>query len=120
MPPFTYVVVSAEESQNAPSEANFGEASSILEAQESIQVTANSSALSRLDNGSTRSKQRRPAGNNLLPIGDFGLDCHGIHREGRRPFQSSLVFLEQTRPHAAKTVNAQKNFSKILSPTGTQ
>jgi len=32
MPPFTDVVVSAEESQNAPSEANFGEASSILEA----------------------------------------------------------------------------------------
>jgi len=32
MPPFTYVVVSADESQNAPSEANFDETMSIVEA----------------------------------------------------------------------------------------
>jgi len=93
MPPFTYVVVSAEESEDAPSEANFAETMSIAEAQEFIQVTADSGALSRLDNGATQSKERRPAGNNHLPIGDFGLDCDGIGREGRRSFQSSLVFL---------------------------
>jgi len=62
MPPFTYVVVSAEESRNAPSEANFDETTSTVEAQESIQVTANSSALSRLDNGADQSEERRPAG----------------------------------------------------------
>jgi len=32
MPPFTYVVVSAAESQNAPGEANFDETVSIVEA----------------------------------------------------------------------------------------
>jgi len=37
--------------ENAPSEANFDETMSIVEAQESIQVTANSGALSGLDNG---------------------------------------------------------------------
>jgi len=70
MPPFTYVVVSADESQNAPSEANFDDTVSIVEAREFIQVTANSDALSRLDNGAAQSEERRPAGNNHLPIGD--------------------------------------------------
>jgi len=32
MPPFTYAVVSADESQNAPSEANLDETTSIVEA----------------------------------------------------------------------------------------
>jgi len=118
MPPFTYVVVSAEESRNAPSEANFDETTSTVEAQESIQVTANSSALSRLDNGAIQSEKRRPAGNNRLPIGDFGLDCNGILREGRRSFQLSLVFPEQSRPHAAKSVNSARYFSNIFSSNG--
>ncbi len=37
--------------ENAPNEANFAETMSIVEAQESIQVTANSTAFSGLDNG---------------------------------------------------------------------
>ena len=40
--------------ENAPSEANFDETMSIVEAQESIQVTANSGALSGLDNGAAQ------------------------------------------------------------------
>jgi hypothetical protein len=40
--------------ENAPSEANFDETMSIVEAQESIQVTANSAALSGLDNGAAQ------------------------------------------------------------------
>ncbi len=43
-----------EISVNAPSEANFDETMSIVEAQESIQVTANSGALSGLDNGAAQ------------------------------------------------------------------
>jgi len=43
-----------EISENAPSEANFDETMSIVEAQESIQVTANSGALSGLDNGAAK------------------------------------------------------------------
>jgi len=105
-------------SENAPSEANFDEALSIVEAQAPIQVKANSSALSRLDNGATQSKEKRPAGNNHLPIGEFGLDCNGVFREGRRSLQSSLVFLEQTRPHAAKSVNSARYFSNIFSSNG--
>ncbi|MGO9917781.1 MAG: hypothetical protein ACLQIB_24190, partial [Isosphaeraceae bacterium] len=35
--------------QNAPNEANFAESMSIVEAQDPIQVTANSGARSRLD-----------------------------------------------------------------------
>jgi len=92
--------------ENAPSEANFGDSGSIVEAQESIQVTPNSSALPGLDSEADQPEERRPAGNNHLPIGDFGLDCNGILREGRKSFQSSLVFLEQTRPLAAKSVNS--------------
>jgi len=42
---------SGEIGEKAPSEANFDETMSIVEAQGSIQVTANSGALSRLDNG---------------------------------------------------------------------
>jgi len=104
--------------ENAPSEANFDETVSIVEAQESIQVTANSSALSRLNIGATQSEERRPAGDSQLPIGDFGLDWNGILREGRRSFQSSLVFLEQTRPRAAKSVNSAKYFPHIFSSGG--
>ncbi len=37
--------------ENAPSEANFAESTSIVEAQDSIRVTANSGARSRLDKG---------------------------------------------------------------------
>ena len=37
--------------ENAPNEANFDETMSIVEPQESIQVTANSGALSGLDKG---------------------------------------------------------------------
>ncbi len=40
--------------ENAPSEANFAEARSIVEAQESIQVTPNSGALAGLDNGAAQ------------------------------------------------------------------
>ncbi|MGO9916662.1 MAG: hypothetical protein ACLQIB_18435 [Isosphaeraceae bacterium] len=40
--------------ENAPSEANLGETTSIVEAQEPTQVTANSGALSGLDNGADR------------------------------------------------------------------
>jgi hypothetical protein len=40
--------------ENAPSEANSDETMSIVEAQESIQVTANSGALSGLDNGAAQ------------------------------------------------------------------
>ena len=40
--------------ENAPNEANFDETMSIVEAQESIQVTANSGALSGLDNGAAQ------------------------------------------------------------------
>ncbi|MGO9463539.1 MAG: hypothetical protein ACLQVF_05170, partial [Isosphaeraceae bacterium] len=40
--------------ENAPSEANFDETTSIVEAQESIQVTAETGALSRLDNGAAQ------------------------------------------------------------------
>jgi len=108
----------AEIGEDAPSEANFDETMSIVEAQEFIQVTANSCALSRLDNGATQSEERRPAGNNHLPIGDFGLDCNGMPGEGRRSFQSSLVFLEQTRPRAAKSVNSARYFSHIFSSSG--
>jgi hypothetical protein len=39
---------------NAPSEANFAETMSIVEAHESIQVTANSGALAGLDNGAAQ------------------------------------------------------------------
>jgi len=38
-----------ESGEDAPSEANFAETMTIAEAQEAIQVTANSAALSRLD-----------------------------------------------------------------------
>jgi len=47
--------------ENAPSEANFDETMSIVEAPESIQVTPNSGALSGLDNGLVR--LRAPGGN---------------------------------------------------------
>jgi hypothetical protein len=40
--------------ENAPNEPNFAETMSIVEAPESIQVTANSGALSRLDKGMTQ------------------------------------------------------------------
>ncbi len=40
--------------ENAPSEANFAETTSIVESQESIQVTANSGALSGLDKGAAQ------------------------------------------------------------------
>jgi hypothetical protein len=43
-----------EISVNAPSEANFDETTSIVEAQESTQVTANSGALSGLNNGAAQ------------------------------------------------------------------
>jgi len=64
--------------ENAPSEANFDEIMSVVEAQEYTQVTADFGALSRLDNRTTQSEVRRLAGNNHLPIGDFGPDCNGI------------------------------------------
>jgi hypothetical protein len=40
--------------ENAPSEANFDETMSVVEAQELVQVTANSAALSGLDNGAAQ------------------------------------------------------------------
>jgi len=40
--------------ENAPSEANFDETMSVVEAQQSIQVTANSGALAGLDNGTAQ------------------------------------------------------------------
>jgi hypothetical protein len=43
-----------ENGENAPSEANFDETVSNVEAQESIQVTPDSGALSGLDNGATQ------------------------------------------------------------------
>jgi len=43
--------------ENAPSEANIGESMGIVEAQESIQVTANSGALLRLDNGAVQPEE---------------------------------------------------------------
>jgi len=43
--------------ENQPSEANFGETMSIVEAQEPIQVTANSGALSGLDNGAAQPEE---------------------------------------------------------------
>jgi hypothetical protein len=43
--------------ENAPSEANFDETMSIVEAQESIQVTANSGDLPGLDNGAAQPEE---------------------------------------------------------------
>jgi hypothetical protein len=43
--------------ENAPNEANCGETASIVETQESIQVTANSGALSGLDNGAAQPRE---------------------------------------------------------------
>ncbi len=43
--------------ENAPSEANFGETTSIVEAQDSIQVTADSGAFSGLDNGADQPEE---------------------------------------------------------------
>jgi len=45
----------SEIDENTPSEANFAETMSIVEAQELIQVTANSGAVSGLDNGAAQS-----------------------------------------------------------------
>ena len=59
--------------ENAPNEASFAEPMSIVEAQDSIQVTANSGARSRLDNGvvqpgegSTPREVARPAADGRL------------------------------------------------------
>ncbi len=69
--------------ENAPNEANFGETMSIVEAQEPIQVTANSGALSGLDNGERMVGDKPNAGS--LSLGTFskrlrlmGIDGTGL------------------------------------------
>jgi len=53
--------------ENAPSEANFGETTSIVEPQESIQVTADSGALSGLDNGAAQPAEHSPPEHGKAP-----------------------------------------------------
>jgi hypothetical protein len=62
---FTWVM--GEIDENAPSEANFDERTRIVKVQDSVQVTANSGALSGLDKGGGPARGRQHAGTGKGP-----------------------------------------------------